>query len=339
MAAPTGLFRRLLSTQFTGILSRIQGSSGPSFHQQRCRLSRTTNCYHEGASAGIDIGLPERKVSKRRFMREQTIELRKIKKNVELERAARRRTLLVPLDDVYDESSGSSGQFQTRRMAHHYGIFADLFDSADFLDVVPMTICYECSDGESVMPVYTGNVVTPTEACKAPSVSYDSTKDSLWTLMLTNPDGHLQDNQAEYIHWLVGNIPGDAVSDGDVLLDYLPPFPARGTGYHRLVFVLFQQNGKVDYSQETVSLPCTSLQDRTFSTLEFYRKYQNMITPAGLRFFQCRWDESVQGIYHNTLNMREPVFEYDFPPTYLAPQKKWPHKKPLHYLEHFMPKE
>ena len=72
-------------------------------------------------------------------------------------------TVLVPLDEVHEESSRTTGQFQTRRIAHHYGIFADLFDSADFLDVVPMTICYDCPDGESVVPVYTGNVISPTE--------------------------------------------------------------------------------------------------------------------------------------------------------------------------------
>ena len=46
----------------------------------------------------------------------------------------------------------------------------------------------------------------------------------------------------------------------------------------------------------------SSLQKRTFNTFEFYRKYQDMLTPAGLRFFQCRWDESVQGIFHNILS-------------------------------------
>ena len=46
----------------------------------------------------------------------------------------------------------------------------------------------------------------------------------------------------------------------------------------------------------------SSLQERSFSTLDFYRQYEHAITPAGLRFFQSRWDLSVQGTYHNTLS-------------------------------------
>jgi len=37
----------------------------------------------------------------------------------------------------------------------------------------------------------------------APTVEYDSGSDVLWTLVMTNPDGHLSDNNAEYVHWLV----------------------------------------------------------------------------------------------------------------------------------------
>lgn len=45
-----------------------------------------------------------------------------------------------------------------------------------------------------------------------------------------------------------------------------------------------------------------SLADRTFSTLEFYRKHQDNMTPAGLAFFQSQWDESVTKTFHNTLS-------------------------------------
>lgn len=44
-----------------------------------------------------------------------------------------------------------------------------------------------------------------------------------------------------------------------------------------------------------------SLVDRTFKTLDFYRKHQDNMTPAGLAFFQCQWDESVTNTFHNTL--------------------------------------
>lgn len=45
-----------------------------------------------------------------------------------------------------------------------------------------------------------------------------------------------------------------------------------------------------------------SLADRTFKTLDFYRKHQDNLTPAGLAFFQSQWDESVTATFHNTLS-------------------------------------
>lgn len=48
------------------------------------------------------------------------------------------------------------------------------------------------------------------------------------------------------------------------------------------------------------------LQTRTFSTRGWYRKYQDLITPAGLAFFQSDWDYTLTDFYHNVLNMKEP---------------------------------
>ncbi|KAJ4432200.1 hypothetical protein ANN_20816, partial [Periplaneta americana] len=46
-----------------------------------------------------------------------------------------------------------------------------------------------------------------------------------------------------------GNIPGSDISKGEVVWNYLQPFPPRGTGYHRLVFILYKQDKKMDYSK------------------------------------------------------------------------------------------
>ncbi|XP_071785241.1 large ribosomal subunit protein mL38-like [Asterias amurensis] len=302
----------------------------------KCNVGR----QYAGASTGIDIGLPIKPTFQpgKKPPKERLMTLSKNKNDPDLERAARRRTLQVSLDEVKAEWEQTSAPYHIRRIAHHYGIFKDLFDSADFLPQVMMKIDYRV-DAEHTMPVFTGNVVTPTEASQPPDINYTSTNDKLWTLLLTNPDGHLQDNSKEYVHWMIGNIPGNQLSQGDEIFDYLPPFPARGTGYHRFAFVLFQQDGRVDYSAEGAPLPCRNLKERTFETLEFYRQYQDVITPAGLAFFQCRWDQSVTETFHHTLEMREPVFDYNHPKIYIAEQKKFPHKKPLQYLLKYMPQE
>ena len=41
------------------------------------------------------------------------------------------------------------------------------------------------------------------QASKEPSIHFEAEDDSLWTLIMTNPDGHLQDNESEYLHWFM----------------------------------------------------------------------------------------------------------------------------------------
>lgn len=68
--------------------------------------------------------------------------------------------------------------------------------------------------------------------------------------------------------------------------------------------------------------------------MEFYRNYQDDITPAGLSFFQSDWDSSLTDFYHNILNMKEPIYEYDFPEPYISDEKWFPLKQPFNlYLD------
>lgn len=64
---------------------------------------------------------------------------------------------------------------------------------------------------ETLAPVYYGNTIKPSQAQTAPKVSFDSSVaipgnekgDSLWTLVLTNPDGNLEHSDKEYVHWFM----------------------------------------------------------------------------------------------------------------------------------------
>ena len=47
-----------------------------------------------------------------------------------------------------------------------------------------------------------------------------------------------------------GNIPGNDLSKGEVLCDYMKPFPPKGTGYHRFIFTLYKQEQHIDFSSE-----------------------------------------------------------------------------------------
>merc|ERR1711915_275446 len=132
--------------------------------------------------------------------------------------------------------------------------------------------------------------------------------EDLWTLILTNPDGNLVEPEKECLHWAIGNIHGNAINSGDLLCSYLAPFPPRGTGFHRYIFVLFKQEGSINLDEYKRPDNCKSLHERSFSTLDFYRKFQDVITPAGLAWFQADWDRSVRDTFHQDLDMKEPVY-------------------------------
>lgn len=98
------------------------------------------------------------------------------------------------------------------------------------------------------------------------------------------------------------NIPNGKVAEGEVLAEYLPPFPPKGVGYQRVVFVLYKQQSRLDLSSHKVDAKdYSNLEKRTFSTLDFYRQHQDELTPAGLAFYQTNWDESLTEFYHNVL--------------------------------------
>ena len=42
---------------------------------------------------------------------------------------------------------------------------------------------------------------------------------------------------------------------GEELCHYLPPFPARGTGFHRYIYILFKQEGIINFQEDVRPLP------------------------------------------------------------------------------------
>lgn len=150
-------------------------------------------------SAGVekvDIGLPRYRPRRTKEVRERMQMIKDNKKNVELERATRLRTrklarthckrnlvfngqawklvhfslfslyppVKISLDRVQETWEKSSGPFQIKRLAEHYGVFRDLFPMAYFLPQVPLRICYSQDNSGQV---HYGNQLTPTEVCSS----------------------------------------------------------------------------------------------------------------------------------------------------------------------------
>ncbi|CAB3372245.1 Hypothetical predicted protein [Cloeon dipterum] len=249
----------------------------------------------------VDIGLPRESFSKRRDnTSDRVAHVKKLKSDVNLEKLSRHGKLEIPMDEVRQDWLKEKGTQHVKEIAEHYGVFQHLFGDAYFFPRVPLDVAYDQGD-DVFAPVCFGNQLKPKEVLKQPVIQFKSDPDTFWTLVLTNPDGHLTKENSEYVHWMIGNIPGSDVSKGDVIFDYLQPFPLKGVGYQRMVFVLYKQEKKLEFSQLKKSQP--SLADRTFSTYEFYRDRQDVMTPAGLAFFQTDWDRSVTDFFHSTLGL------------------------------------
>jgi large subunit ribosomal protein L38 len=185
----------------------------------------------------VDIGLPLPLNDKKMETAKRIEYIKKIKCNVELEKLARNNELPVSLEEISNDWSKTNAPLHIKKLAEYYGVFEHLFGDAYFTPYVQMDISYD--NNSNKVPVHRGNIVKPIEAVNKPEVKFAAPEKSLWTLTLTNPDGHLYKENSEYIHWLVGNIPNGDVSKGETIFNYLQPFPAKGTGYQRMIFVLF----------------------------------------------------------------------------------------------------
>ncbi|EDW48848.1 39S ribosomal protein L38, mitochondrial [Drosophila sechellia] len=300
---------------------------------------REENVEDQEVVARINIGFPQLKESRSAQLKKRLEHLKSQRSDKQLEQLARSNKLIIDLDKVQHTYVKTTGQHDLRLLADHYGIFEHLFGSAYFVPRVPLNISYQV-DGDSLAPVYNGNVIKPAEAAKPPQISFDGLvdpitgqaagQDTYWTLVASNPDAHYTNGTAECLHWFIANIPNGKVSEGQVLAEYLPPFPPRGVGYQRMVFVLYKQQARLDLgSYQLAAADYGNLEKRTFSTLDFYRQHQEQLTPAGLAFYQTNWDESLTQFYHDVLKSKEPVYEYDFPKPYLADQKFFPLKQPF----------
>nr|XP_018906378.1 PREDICTED: putative odorant-binding protein A5 [Bemisia tabaci]XP_018906379.1 PREDICTED: putative odorant-binding protein A5 [Bemisia tabaci]XP_018906380.1 PREDICTED: putative odorant-binding protein A5 [Bemisia tabaci] len=110
--------------------------------------------------------------------------------------------------------------------------------------------------------------------------------------MLVGPDEPSRDapTDREFLHWLIVNIPIDAVICGDERVEYIPPTPKKDTGVHRYVYVVLQQaHDKMTFDEP--HLKNTSIAERkNWSTKAFMKKYGFKEAHA-VNFFKSEWQD------------------------------------------------
>lgn len=146
----------------------------------------------------------------------------------------------------------------------------------------------------SGVTVENGKELTPTQVKDQPTVSWTADSSKYYTLVFTDPDApsRADPKLREIRHWLVQNIPGNNISEGDTIIEYRGSGPPQGTGLHRYIFLIFEQENKIDVS-DVPRTPTTSREHRvSTSTRELIRKY-NLGNPIAGNFYQAQYDDYV----------------------------------------------
>jgi len=169
------------------------------------------------------------------------------------------------------------------------GVIPDVIDTAP-----PDTLQIKYSSG---VEVNMGNELTPTQVKDAPTISWDVEEGAFYTLCMTDPDAPSRKDPKfrEWHHWLLTNIPGNDISKGDVLSDYIGSGPPKGTGLHRYVFLLYKQPGKIACNEPKLSKRSGDHR-ANFKIKNFAKKY-NLGQPISGNFYQAQWDDYVPKLY------------------------------------------
>lgn len=170
------------------------------------------------------------------------------------------------------------------------GMVDEAFRNSKIVDDIIPTPPFELLDVEFEFgKVNISCELTPVEVRNRPKVSWSRSKeDEFYSLIMTDVGG----KNMEWLHWHVSNIPGDRIEQGQTLTSFFPSAPPKNSGEHRYAFLLFKQNGKIDFNGH-VLIPTFQMNGReSFSTKVFASKNE-LGSPVAGNFYVASWDDSV----------------------------------------------
>ncbi|XP_045312898.1 phosphatidylethanolamine-binding protein 1 [Leopardus geoffroyi] len=144
-----------------------------------------------------------------------------------------------------------------------------------------------------------GKVLTPTQVKNRPtSIAWDGLDPGkLYTLVMTDPDAPSRKDPKyrEWHHFLVVNMKGNDISSGTVLSDYVGSGPPKGTGLHRYVWLVYEQNGPLKCDEPILSNRSGDHRGK-FKVASFRKKYE-LGPPVAGTCYQAEWDDYVPKLY------------------------------------------
>ncbi|GAM28139.1 hypothetical protein SAMD00019534_113150 [Acytostelium subglobosum LB1] len=153
-------------------------------------------------------------------------------------------------------------------------------------------------------PLQTGEKLTPSKVVNTPTVTYDADSSNFYTLVMFDPDvpSRQDPKWGQWLHWVVTNIPGNKVTEGEVMADYIGSGPPEKTSYHRYIFVLCKQPSKMVFKGE-YKLPFTADKRNNWSFDTFASKWN--LQPEAVNFYEAEFDDAVPGLYKKLEECKE----------------------------------
>uniref|UniRef100_A0A8C6F198 Phosphatidylethanolamine binding protein 1 n=1 Tax=Monodon monoceros TaxID=40151 RepID=A0A8C6F198_MONMO len=128
-----------------------------------------------------------------------------------------------------------------------------------------------------------GKVLTPTQVNCIPG--------------LTDPDAPSRKDPKyrEWHHFLVVNMKGNDISSGTVLSDYVGSGPPKGTGLHRYIWLVYEQDRPLKCDEPILSNRSGDHRGK-FKVANFRKKYE-LGAPVAGTCYQAEWDDYVPKLY------------------------------------------
>nr|XP_018905872.1 PREDICTED: putative odorant-binding protein A5 [Bemisia tabaci] len=203
------------------------------------------------------------------------------------------------LDDHADATTTSTIHETTKRISDIYKprgeLTADLLRHEIIPDCVydvPTIVCtVEWVNGKFAS---LGNLI-PIDVVNSPPhwIDFKGNETEWYTLIMAGLDvpSHMTPTLREYLHWLVVNIPGNEIKEGQELASYNVPAPAEDTGIHRHVIVVYKQPKKLAFDEKPIRSSFADDRRANFSNCHFAEKYHfsEFQSPVAINFFQTEW--------------------------------------------------
>lgn len=169
--------------------------------------------------------------------------------------------------------------------------------------------------------IHFGETTTPTEVAHRPVVTWPSAGGDgscFYTLAMMDPDVPNKDHptKAQFLHWLVLNIPSPCGtgsgspnlyapppsqfmqmidSAADNVVEFFPSAPPKGSGLHRYVFALYRHPVRIDFREKKIAAQV--LKGREKWSMNDFAERHNLGAPVFLNMYLAEYDPIVDRHY------------------------------------------